>query len=66
MHPHRQVPATYTYHYPVYVAIPNKMYIHATNRKHCITDYFLYYVIDCINGVCMCVLFSSPQYFPLV
>ena len=22
--------------------------------KHCITDYFLYYVIICINSVCMC------------
>ena len=29
-----------------------------TDRKHCITDCFLYYVIVCINTVCMCVLFS--------
>ena len=32
---------------------------YVTNRKH-VTDYFLYYVMDCINTVCMFVLFSSP------
>ena len=35
-----------------------------TNRKHCVTDYFLYYIIDGINSVCMCVLFSSPSISP--
>ena len=36
-----------------------------TNRKHCVTEYFLYYVMDHINSVCMFVLFSSPYYCPL-
>ena len=33
-----------------------------TNRKHCITDY---YVIVCIRSVCIYVLFSSYGPFPL-
>ena len=35
------------------------------NRKHCVTDYSLYYVMDCINSVCMLVLPSiSPCLIP--
>ena len=38
-----------------------------TNRKHCVTDYFLYYIMDCINSVCVhtCVVQFSLV-FPLV
>ena len=30
---------------------------HVTDRNNCIIDCLLYYVIVCINTVCMCVLF---------
>ena len=33
--------------------------IFVTDRKHCVTDYFLCYVTVCINSVCTYLLFSS-------
>ena len=38
-----------------------------TNRKHCVIDYFLYYVMDFISNVCMFVLIVEfSLVFPLV
>ena len=33
--------------------------LYVTDRKHCVTDYFLCYVTVCINSVCTYLLFSS-------
>ena len=35
------------------------IHLYVTDWKHCVTDYFLCYVIVCINSVCTYLLFSS-------
>ena len=47
---------------PCDLFIEGSVYTVVTDRKHCVTDYFLCYVTVCINSVCTYLLFSSSLY----